>query len=133
MSEAPVSPGPGRSPLRGAVESLGRAAEARGQSARLQVSFVGGLAALLGTTARWCYRGLFVPGIKLRRSALAGQMVRIGTRAVPIVLLVQVFIGIILALQMAPTLASYGQLERVADVIGIAIVRELGPLITAIV
>ena len=53
--------------------------------------------------------------------------------AVPIILLVEVFIGVILALQMAPTLASYGQLERVADVVGIAIVRVLGPLLTGIV
>jgi phospholipid/cholesterol/gamma-HCH transport system permease protein len=46
---------------------------------------------------------------------------------------VQVFIGIILALQMAPTLEAYGQLQRVADIIGIAIFRVLGPLISAIV
>lgn len=133
MSEAPSTDGPQRSRLRGAVESLGRAADTQARNARRQVSFVGGLAGLLGTTTRWCYRGLFVPGIKLRRTALVAQMIRIGTRAVPIVVLVQVFIGIILSLQMAPTLASYGQLERVADVIAIAIVRELGPLITAIV
>ncbi|MCH7814842.1 MAG: ABC transporter permease, partial [Planctomycetes bacterium] len=42
-------------------------------------------------------------------------------------------VGVILTLQMAPTLQSYGQLEQVAGVVGIAIVRELGPLITAIV
>jgi len=133
MSAAPVSEDSRRSGLRVAVESVGRAADAQARGVRRRVSFVGGLAALLGTTTHWCYRGMFVPGIRLRRAALAGQMVRIGTRAVPIVVLVQVFIGIILALQMAPTLESYGQLERVADVIAIAIVRELGPLITGIV
>jgi len=46
---------------------------------------------------------------------------------------VQVFIGIILSLQMAPTLQKFGMVESVADVIAIALFRELGPLITAIV
>ena len=54
-------------------------------------------------------------------------------RSIPIIVLVQLFIGIILALNMAPTLASYGQIEAVADVVAIAIFRELGPLITGIV
>jgi phospholipid/cholesterol/gamma-HCH transport system permease protein len=48
-------------------------------------------------------------------------------------MLVQVFIGVILALNLAPTLEDYGQLERVADVVAISVFRELGPLITAII
>lgn len=133
MSGSPGSQDAQRWRPRAVVELLGRAVHRRADAARGGVSFVGGLAALFGTTARWCYRGFFVPGVKLGRPAVAYQMVRVGTKAVPIVMLVQIFIGIILALQMAPTLESYGQIERVADVVGIAIVRELGPLITAIV
>jgi len=129
----PVKGGHPPTPLRAAVEAVGRAADGWRRGVRAQVGFVGALAALFGIANRCVYAGLFVPGVKLRRDSLAAQMVRIGVRAVPIVMLVQVFIGIILALQMAPTLESYGQLERVADVIAVAIVRELGPLITAIV
>jgi phospholipid/cholesterol/gamma-HCH transport system permease protein len=47
--------------------------------------------------------------------------------------MVQTFIGIILALQMAPTLRAYGQIERIADIVGIAVFRELGPLLSGIV
>lgn len=133
MSGSPGSQGPQRGRSRAVVESLGRAVHHRADAARGGLSFVGGLADLLGTTVQWCYRGFFKPGVKLGRPAVAYQMVRVGTKAVPIVMLVQIFIGIILALQMAPTLESYGQIERVADVVAIAIVRELGPLITAIV
>jgi len=61
------------------------------------------------------------------------QMVRVGVQAIPIIVLVQTFVGIILALQMAPTLDRYGQIARVADVVGIAMFRELGPLLTAVV
>ena len=98
-----------------------------------EVRFIGGAAHLLGETGRWCFRGAFLPGFKLGRHALVEQTVRVGVQAIPIVCVVQVFIGVILALQLAPTLEGYGQIERVADVVGIAICRELGPLITAIV
>ena len=133
MSDTPAPRGTRRPGLRAPVELVGRAAHRRVRAVGDRVSFVGGVASLVGTTTRWCYRGLFVRGVKLRRAALAEQMIRVGVKAIPIVALVQVFIGVILALQMAPTLESYGQIERVADVVGIAVVRELGPLITAIV
>src|SRR5690606_5870313 len=55
-----------------------------------------------------------------------------GVRSIPIVMLVQVFIGLILALNLAPTLKLYGQIEQVATVVAIAILRELGPMITAV-
>jgi phospholipid/cholesterol/gamma-HCH transport system permease protein len=120
-------------PARAAVEAVGDWAGERIDAAADQVRFVGGASELLGQTCRWSFRGFFIPGHKLGRGALVEQMVRVGVQAIPIVLIVQIFIGVILALQMAPTLESYGQLERVADVIGIAVFRELGPLITAIV
>jgi phospholipid/cholesterol/gamma-HCH transport system permease protein len=54
-------------------------------------------------------------------------------RSVPIVSLVVYCIGAILALQMAPILREYGALDKVADIIGVAMFRELGPLVAAIV
>ncbi len=116
-----VAEGMGRAGFRG-IDALAGGAQ-----------FFGGVVYLLRDAALWTLRGLFVPRIKLGRGALAVQMVRVGVRSIPIIALVQVFIGIILALQMAPTLRDYGQLERVADIIAIAVFRELGPLITAIV
>jgi len=61
------------------------------------------------------------------------QMVRVGVRSIPIVALVLFCIGAILALQMAPVLSSFGQQVMVPDIISIAIFRELGPLVSAIV
>ena len=60
-------------------------------------------------------------------------MDRVGVRSVPIVALVLFCIGSILALQMAPILREYGKVDSVADVISVAIFRELGPLVSAIV
>ena len=100
---------------------------------RLVVSYVGGVLQLLLDVMARVRRGLTAGGARISGDAIIRQAVRVGVRAIPIILLVQLFIGIILALNMAPTLASYGQLDAVADVVAIAIFRELGPLITGIV
>ena len=132
MSEAHPNIAPRPLPLR-LLEGLGRASwQLMRQSAEF-FRFLGGVSYLFALTLRWIGRGLFHTDTRFRGNALAVQMIRVGVRSVPIILLVQVFIGIILALQLAPTLRDYGQIERVADVVGIAIFRELGPLITAIV
>jgi phospholipid/cholesterol/gamma-HCH transport system permease protein len=119
--------------LRQRVEAVGQATLDAGQGLRRAVATFGGLIYLLADAASWTARGLFVPRVKFGRSALASQMVRVGVRAIPIICLVQAFIGVILALQMAPILDMYGQIELVANIVGIAIFRELGPLISAIV
>lgn len=97
------------------------------------VRFVGDITYLLGDTLTWISKGLFSRDHRNGRDHLLFQMVRVGIRSIPIISLVQIFIGIILALQMAPTLKSYGQVERVADIVGIAMFRELGPLLSGIV
>jgi len=64
---------------------------------------------------------------------VTAQMVRVGVRSIPIVSLVVFCIGMILAMQMSPVLESYGASAQVADIIAIAMFRELGPLVGAIV
>ncbi len=96
------------------------------------VAYVGGLTRLLGSVGRRLLRALLYRSARIRLQAFSQQSFRFGVRSIPIVMLVQVFIGIILALNLAPTLAAYGQLEQTATVVAIAVFRELGPLITAI-
>jgi phospholipid/cholesterol/gamma-HCH transport system permease protein len=60
-------------------------------------------------------------------------MNRVGVKSVPIVSLVMVCIGAILALQMAPVLRDFGLVAFVANIVSIAVFRELGPLISAVV
>jgi len=113
-------------PIRGIVESLG-AATLSG------VRYVGGMSLLIASVARWTCRGIFTPKARLGREAVAVQMVRLGVRSTPIVILVQLFIGVILALQMTPPLEPWGQVDKVANIIGVAGFRMLGPIITAVV
>jgi len=131
MSQVPESVSGG--PVRRWVEGVGHRVGDVGQSIYRGVCFFGGMTYLLADAVRWTLRGLFVPKVKLGRPALVAQMVRVGVRAIPIICLVQVFIGVILALSMAPTLEAYGQIDTVAVIVAIAVFRELGPLISAIV
>jgi len=96
-------------------------------------AYAGGMTLLLGSSARWLARMLFLPGVRFGRATLAAQMVRVGVRSVGVVMLVQTFIGVILALQLAPTLKDYGQVDKVANIIGAGGFRILGPIITAVV
>jgi phospholipid/cholesterol/gamma-HCH transport system permease protein len=71
--------------------------------------------------------------VRFGRGALYSQLVRVGVRSVGIITLVSACIGLILVLQMAPPLDEFGQQSMVANINAVAILRELGPLISAIV
>ena len=112
------------------IGALGRLTLGAGRSV---FSSLGGLSLLLSDSFCSTISGLFVPGRRLGRDALIVQMVRVGVRAIPIVILVQMAIGMILPLQMFPKLDEFGQSDQVATINAIAGFRELGPLMTAIV
>lgn len=116
-----------------AIEFVGRYAAFQVSRLGDAVRYLGGIAYLFSDAIAWAFRAFVLRKVRVGGGALAFQMTRVGVNSIAIVMVVQIFIGVILALQMAPTLATYGQIERVADVVGIAIVRELGPLLTAIV
>lgn len=103
-----------------------------GQPVRL-LDYIGGITRLLGQTGLWLWRGLVLRRVRFGRYALYSQIVRVGSRSVGVIALVSFCIGLILALQMAPPLEEFGQVNQVATIISIAVVRELGPLISAIV
>ena len=96
------------------------------------LAYLGGLLYLTLDTLRQAALGLVTrPRVKADETFF--QMVRLGVRAVPIIILVQTFVGMILAFQLAPVLADYGQLDKIATVVSITMFRELGPLLTAVV
>jgi len=60
-------------------------------------------------------------------------MERAGADALPIILLIHFLVGLAMAFQAAVQLKRFGVELLVADLIGISVTRELGPLMTAIV
>ena len=115
-----------RRPVTTGIETIGGMVSA-------PLEFVGGLTWLLHDLLRWVLRSVFSRRIRFGKSAFISQMVRVGVRSISIVLIVSSSIGLILALQTAPSLAQFGQVDKVANLVGVAVFRELGPLIAAIV
>ncbi len=94
---------------------------------------IGGVSYLLADVLVWTFRSMFQRNIRLGRAAIISQILRVGTRSIMIVLLVCGCIGLILAMQMEPPLSDLGQTDKIANIVGIAVFRELGPLVAAIV
>jgi phospholipid/cholesterol/gamma-HCH transport system permease protein len=63
---------------------------------------------------------------------IAMQMDIIGVGSLPIVIMTGFFSGAVMALQMSRALAQYGQVGRTGMVVSITLVRELGPVLTAL-
>ncbi|MBM3246211.1 MAG: ABC transporter permease [Candidatus Omnitrophica bacterium] len=89
--------------------------------------FIGGLSNLVGQTFRW----LFVPPLKGER--VFEQVKKIGVDSLPITSTVALFIGIIMALQTAVLMQRLGSEMYIASIVALSLVRELGPVITALV
>lgn len=94
---------------------------------------IGAVWLLLVDLVRWVMRSLVRRKVRFGWAALVSQIVRVGVRSIFIISLVSGCVGLILVLQMAPPLEDFGQKELVANITGVAILRELGPLIAAIV
>ncbi len=97
------------------------------------LDYLGGVAWMCVDVAGWVIGSLLLRRVRFGRSALYSQIVRVGVRSVGIITLVSACIGLILVLQMAPPLDEFGQQSMVANINAVAILRELGPLISAIV
>lgn len=115
------------------LEMLGRMGIASVSTANDFLEYLGGVWLLVANALHWIWRSMTTRKIRFGRPAFYVQLVRLGVRSVGVIMLVSFCIGLILALQMAPPLEEFGQVETVANIIAIAVVRELGPLISAIV
>jgi phospholipid/cholesterol/gamma-HCH transport system permease protein len=111
-------------PPRPVVEEIGRAASGVARDAKLQIAFVGETAAALA------YAITHPASVRWRDVWRIAE--RAGADALPIVALISFLLGAILAFQSAVPMKRFGAEIFVADLIGLAMLRELGPLMTAI-
>lgn len=63
---------------------------------------------------------------------IALQMDAIGVGSLPIVILTGFFSGLVITMQMSRALAQYGATDQVGQIVSITLVRELGPVLTAL-
>jgi phospholipid/cholesterol/gamma-HCH transport system permease protein len=106
------------------VAEIGRAAAITGRDIRAQVAFIGETAIALWSAAKHPAR--------VRWKDVWYTCEQVGVNALPIVALISFLLGIILAFQAAVPMRQFGAELFVADLVGLSILRELGPLMTAI-
>ncbi|NTV70253.1 MAG: MlaE family lipid ABC transporter permease subunit [Azonexaceae bacterium] len=114
---------PDLSPTR--LESLGRATAEAFEQGRALLGFIGKCTFVLGRCLAHPQRLRWHPILYNIRSA--------GFDALPIVGLLSFLLGIVIAYQGADQLRQYGANIFVADLVGLSMLREFAPLITAII
>lgn len=105
-------------------EDVGKAVSSLWSDLLNQLAFIGEVAAALGRALR---RPGSVRWLDVLRTAEAA-----GVNALPIVCFVGLLVGFILAFQSAVPLRQFGAEVFVSELVTVAVVRELGPLMTAI-
>lgn len=118
---------PGRRP-RERTPFLARVGERTWNSARE----LGGLVAFLGEASVAAGRAPAGP-LRVRWQQLLQQVQTAGFDALPAAALLSFFIGVVLAYQGAALFRPFGAGILVADLVGLAMVRDLSPLVTAII
>ena len=106
------------------IAEIGRAAAITGRDIRAQVAFIGETTTALWSAAKHPAR--------VRWKDVWYTCEQVGVNALPIVALISFLLGIILAFQAAVPMRQFGAELFVADLVGLSILRELGPLMTAI-
>ena len=107
------------------ITDLGRATVGRARAALRGVAFIG---EAIVTAARVLAR----PRL-LRWADLLRHLDEVGTRAFPLTLLLGFLIGVILAYQSSIPLRRFGAEVFVPNLVGISLLRELGPLLAGVV
>ncbi len=106
--------------------------EISGREAIKQLDYIGKLSIQSWATLRGVHTALPLVGNRYRRQATVRQMLEIGVDALPMVALMAMCSGFILAMQGAAELRRFGAMNYVVELVAMAFTRELGPLITAI-
>lgn len=91
------------------------------------VRYAGGTSILLGETLFW------IPVPPLRKRQILEQMSKIGVDSLPIVSLISLFTGMVLALQSAYQMQKLSAEMYIASLVALSMTRELGPVLTALI
>ena len=106
--------------------------ESVGRRTISELDYVGSLNIQLWATLRAMGSALPFVGNRYRWQATVRQILQIGVDALPMVALMAICTGFILAMQGASELRRFGAMHYVIDLVAVGFTRELGPLLTAI-
>ncbi len=113
------------SPRQGVLERVGQSAAAAFAEGFAMLSFIGESALALGAS--------IAHPARLRVRPILHNIQSAGFSALPIVGLLSFLLGVVVAYQGADQLRRYGANIFVADLVGLSMLREFAPLMTAII
>jgi phospholipid/cholesterol/gamma-HCH transport system permease protein len=88
----------------------------------------------IGDTTKFVSRFFTLRGSKgPKMGEFLSQCFQIGYKSLPLIGLTGFIMGLVLTLQLRPSLILYGVESQLPVMVGIAIVREIGPVITALI
>ncbi len=119
LGSAPAVPAPG------VLETLGRLGRERGRDGVDLLGFIGEMA---GVAARQLFRPA-----RFRWGAMTHELGEAGYKALAIVGLLAFLLGVVITYQGGVQLRKYGASLFVADLVGFSMLRELSPILTAII
>src|SRR5260370_41879011 len=104
-----------------------------GSSHLRHLEYVGGLVIQLRNALAIMGRTLPLVGNPNRWRSAVRQMLEVGVDAFPMVAIMAVCAGFILAMQGASELRRFGAMQFLVDLVTIGFTREMGPLLLAVV
>ncbi len=101
--------------------------EASGAYIREKILYLGGVSLLIGRFFKHSFKRPFIS------DELKDQCIQVGLASMPIASVTLFFVGVVFAFQFGITLRALGAVQFIGRVTSVSLVRELGPVFTALV
>ena len=105
----------------GTIEKIGR-------NVNNTLAAFGDFSIFCARTFRWLWGWFHLKNIRL----LMPLMYEVGVRSVPVIAVTGAFIGMVMAVETHTQFKALGQEERIGSVIGLSVVKQIGPVLAAV-
>src|SRR5215203_2028639 len=105
----------------GTIERIGR-------DTNNALAAFGDFSVFCARTFRWLWGWFHLRNIRL----LFPLMYEVGVRSVPVISVTGAFIGMVMAVETYTQFKSIGQEERIGSIISLSVVKQIGPVLAAV-
>src|SRR2546430_9157782 len=105
----------------GTIEKIGR-------QVNNSLAAFGDFSIFCARTFRWLWGWFQLRNIR----GLMPLMYEVGVRSVPVIAVTGAFIGMVMAIETHTQFKALGQEERIGSVIGLSVVKQIGPVLAAV-